>query len=189
VSELGFAAVFAAPPGVVQTAADLPEDPMSELLLVASLAALVLALILLWLILKGRRRENTLHRLLDLADQMQALLDRSQERMRAMQSVVGRVPADIAAVAHASLDTSLPIRDAKRDVLQHRLWIQQHGHSASQRELDVACAALERALGRLDSQLSELERAGAELAKATEASAEAALREPATLRRGPRPSP
>jgi hypothetical protein len=182
---MGFGAAFAAPPGLVQTAADLPEDPMSELLLVASLAALVLAVILLWLILKGRRREDTLRRLLDLADQMQALLDRSQERMRAMQSVVGRVPADIAAVAHASLDTSLPIKEAKRDVLQHRLWIQQHGHSATQHELDVACAALERAHQRLAAQLIELERAGAELAQATAASAEAALREPPALRRDP----
>jgi hypothetical protein len=176
---------FAAPPALVQTAADLPEVPMPSLLLVVSLAALVLAMILLALIVRGRRRETTLHRLLDLADQMQALLDRSQERMQAMQSVVGRVPADIAAVAHASLDTTLPIREAKRDVLQHRLWIQQHGLVASQRELDVACAALERAHSRLEAQLIELERAGAELAQATQASAEAALREPPALRRDP----
>jgi hypothetical protein len=82
--------------------------------------------------------------MLDLADEVERLLDRSQERMAAMRPLVERVPADIAATAQASLEGSLPIREAKRDVLQHRLWIQQHGGSASQDELDKACAALER---------------------------------------------
>lgn len=161
---------------------------MPTVLLIAGLAALALALYLLASILRARRRDRSLIRLLDLADAMQALLDRSQNRMAAMQAVVGRVPADIAAVAHASLDGTQHILDAKRDVLQHRLWIQKHGQTASQAELDTACAALDRARGRLAAQLDELERAGAELAEATEASAEAARREPATLRRDPGPT-
>ena len=161
---------------------------MPTALLIAGLAALALALFLLASILRTRRRERSLVRLLDLADAMQALLDRSQERMAAMKTVVGRVPADIAAVAHASLDGTQHILDAKRDVLQHRLWIQKHGQTARQSELDAACAALDRARGRLASQLDELERAGAELAEVTEASTEAARREPPTLRRGPDPS-
>ncbi|KFN50422.1 hypothetical protein [Arenimonas composti] len=155
-------------------------------LLVAALAVVLASIFLLvWLIARGRRRENSLRHLLDLADRMQSLLDRSQERMLAMQSVVGRMPADITAVALASLDGPLPIREAKRDVLQHRLWIQQHGASASQRELDEACGALERAHALLAARLDELERTGAELAEATAASVEAARREPPTLRRDP----
>lgn len=158
---------------------------MPKFIVLAGLAALVLALPLLWWMLRSRRRDRSLVRLLDLADEMQALLDRSQQRMQAMQSVVGRVPADIAAVAKASLDSTQPILDAKRDVLQHRLWIQKHGETATQAEIDTACAALDRARARLSGQLDELERAGAELAQATEASAEAARREPPGLRRGP----
>ncbi len=158
---------------------------MPESLIVAGAVALVLVVPLLWWTARSRRRERCLVRLLDLADEVQALLDRSQERMQAMQAVVGRVPSDIAAVAHASLDSTQSIRDAKRDVLQHRLWIQQNAQTARQSELDAACAALERARNKLATQLEELERAGAELAQATEASAEAARREPATLRRDP----
>jgi hypothetical protein len=158
---------------------------MPTVLLIAGLAALALALYLLASILRARRRDRSLIRLLDLADAMQALLDRSQERMAAMKAVVGRVPADIAAVAHASLDGTQPILEAKRDVLQHRLWIQKHGQTARQSELDAACAALDRARTRLATQLDELERAGAELAQVTEASAEAARNEPAALRRDP----
>jgi hypothetical protein len=156
---------------------------MPNFIVLAGLAALALALPLLWWLLRSRRRDRSLLRLLDLADAMQDLLDRSQQQMLAMQAVVGRVPSDIAAVAHASLDRTLPIRDAKRDILQHRLWIQKHSATASQAELDAACAALDRARAKLSVQLEELERAGAELARATEASAEAARREPPALRR------
>jgi hypothetical protein len=107
--------------------------------------------------------------------------------MAALRPLVQRVPADIAAEAAASLQGALPIREAKRDVLQHRLWIQQHGASASQAELDKACSALARVRERLDAQLAELENVGSDLANATEAAAEAALREPPTLRRNPGP--
>ena len=129
------------------------------------------------------RRQRTLSRMLDLADEVEALLDRSQERMQALRPMVQRVPADIAAEAAKSLQGALPIREAKRDVLQHRLWIQQHADSASQAELDKACAALNRVRERLDGELAELETVGSDLANATDAAAEAALREPPTLRR------
>ena len=133
------------------------------------------------------RRRRTLERMLDLADAVEALLDRSAERMAAMRPIVQRLPADISAEAQASLDGRLPIREAKRDVLQHRLWIQQNGASASQEELDRACAALARVRERLDAQLVELENVGSDLASATDAAAEAARREPPTLRRNPGP--
>lgn len=162
---------------------------MPNFLLLAGLAALVLALPLLWWLLRTRRRDRSLVRLLDLADEVQGLLDRSQERMQAMQAVVGRVPADIAAVAHASLDGSQAIREGKRDVLQHRLWIQQNAATARQAELDAAREALARARDRLAGQLAQLEQAGAELAAATAASVAAAEREPAALRRPAGPTP
>ena len=133
-----------------------------DTLITLGLASLALAAALLWWILRGRRRERSLVRLLDLADEMEGLLDRSQVHMQSLQTVVGRVPADMAAVAQASLESALPVREAKRDLLQHRLWIKHHVQDARQ---------------------AELERAGAELAQATEASELAAVREPPTLRR------
>jgi hypothetical protein len=158
---------------------------MPELFTLLALAGLALVVILTWLIRRGHRRDRSLERLLDLADEVESLLDRSQVRMHALQAVVGRVPSDIGAVAQASLDGPLPVREAKRDLLQHRLWIKHHGDSASQAELDAACEALARARGRLAEQLADLEQAGAALAEATEASTAAARREPATLRRPP----
>jgi hypothetical protein len=155
------------------------------MLILILLALLVLAIGIPALVLQRRhlRRQASLTRLLDLADEVERLLDQTQARRVALQPVVSRVSADIAVVAQASLESPLPIREAKRDVLQHRLWIQKHGETATPAELDAALTAIERARDRLASQLAELDRAGTDLAVATEAADEAARREPPTLRR------
>ena len=148
-----------------------------------ALATLALGALIFFFRRRSRRRDRALLRLLDLADEVEALLDRCQARMQALHAVVGRVPPDIGAIAQASLDGPLPVREAKRDLLQHRLWIKRHGGTATQAELDTAGDALDRARDRLSQQLADLERAGDELAEATAASAAAAEREPPTLRR------
>ena len=155
------------------------------MLILTLLALLVLAIGIPALLIQRRhvRRQLCLTRLLDAADEIERLLNQAQERMVALQPVVGRVSADIAAVAQASLERNLPILEAKRDVLQHRLWIQKHGLTATPAELDTALAAIERARDRLAAQLAELDKAGSDLAQATEAADEAARREPPTLRR------
>ena len=155
---------------------------MSYLLLSGLLLAAI-ALPLLWMHRKSVRRRNTLAQLLDLADLLEALLDRSQERMRSLRPLMERVPADIAVGANASIGGSLPVLEAKRDLLQHRLWIREHAQTATQAELDQACAAMSRVRARLGSQLSELEMVRSDLKQATDAAAEAALREPPALRR------
>lgn len=131
----------------------------------------------------GQRRQRKLHRLLDRVDALEHLLKTTRERMAAMQQVVQRVPADIAAVAHASLDSQQLVQQGLRDVLEHRLWISQRGMTAPLPEIDAALAALERAHGNISDQLRRLENAGAELADVTQAQVEQAAREPASLKR------
>ena len=130
-----------------------------------------------------RARERRLRELLDLADAVQALLATASERMTAWRGVVGRLAGDLGSGAQRALDGEPLIREAKRDLLQHRLWIQSSGLSASKAELAEAHAALKRARDRLAEQLSALESAGDALAQATDAAHEAARREPASLRR------
>ncbi len=148
------------------------------------LAVLTLAAIaVLWQRLRAQHRQRSLARLLDGADEMERLLHRTRERMEAMHTVIGRVPEDMAAIARASLDSERQVQDGLRDVLEHRLWIRSHADSARQSELDAACAALDRARERIAQELDRLDRAGADLAQATDAAHEAAAREPAALRR------
>lgn len=156
---------------------------MSTPLLIVALVCVAIAAVALFLHLRAQRRHQALIHLLDRADAMEDLLLRTRERMRAMRSVVDQVPEDIAQVAQASLHAERPIQDALRDVLEHRLWIQRHGQSASHAELARACRAIDRAYLTLSAQLQALESAGAELSAATAAAAESARREPAALRR------
>ena len=133
-----------------------------------------------------RRRQRTLTRIMDDADAVETLLRRTREKMGAMQSVVGRMPADIAADARASLDSDERLKAGFRDLLQHRMWLQQNVETASQSALDEAAAALERARARIAGELDRLDNAGAELDSATGAAIQAAVREPPALRRNVR---
>ena len=108
------------------------------------------------------------------ADALEQLLHRTRDRMSEMRRVVDRVPSDIAAEAHASLDAQSQVQQGLRDVLEHRLWISQHGLTAPQKELDIACHAMDRAYANIADQLGRLESAGAELADVTQAAIEQA---------------
>lgn len=149
-----------------------------------SVAAVVAGLFYLAWAARGWRRQRTLTGIMDSADAMELLLHRTRERMVAVQNVIGRIPADIAAEARASLAREDHLQAAFRDLLQHRLWLQQNAGSATQRELDEAAAALHRARERIAAELDRLEHAGAELESATTPAMQAAKREPAALRRG-----
>lgn len=142
-----------------------------------------LALVAVYLRQRSVRRERSLRHLLDRADALEQLLQRTRERMGEMRQVLDRVPPDIAAEAQASLDAEAQVQQGLRNVLEHRLWISRHGLSASQQELDTACAAMDRAFANISARLDQLESAGAELADVTRAALEQAAREPATLTR------
>jgi hypothetical protein len=175
--------VFAEIISLLQTAVCLYRK-IPVLIPLASLALTIVISFLVWQHFgKAKRRSDGLFRLLDLADDMERLLNLSQKRMQVMQSVVERVPSDIGAVATAALDSSEKIKAVKRDLLQHRLWIQQHSETASLLEIEKACTALSRSRDRIAEQLEALENAGADLAQATATTELAAVREPASLRR------
>ncbi|HEY2346602.1 MAG TPA: hypothetical protein VGH80_12120 [Xanthomonadaceae bacterium] len=158
---------------------------MGSILLIPILLVLVGGAAL-WGIARGRRRQRTLTRIMDDADAVETLLRRTRDKMGAMQTVVGRMPADISAEARASLDSDARLQAGFRDLLQHRMWLQQNVETASQESLDEAAAALERAKARIAAELDRLDNAGAELDSATGAAIEAAVREPPALRRGSR---
>lgn len=157
--------------------------PVWPLLLLAALSVAGLFLGLRgW---RRRRREARLRLVLDRADALQALLATASQRMAAWRGTVDRLAGDLGSGAQRALDAEPLFREAKRDLLQHRLWLQQKGLAASLAELDEAGDALSRVHDRLSAQLASLESAGDALAQATDAAQEAARREPPSLRRGP----
>jgi len=110
---------------------------------VIGLAVVLLALALAWAY--GRRdnpRQRALARLLDAADALEA-------RLRTAKIEIEAITGDEDGTVHTAL----------QEMLRQRLWLQQHGASASVQKLDEIRASIEQARTRIDQQLVLVERA------------------------------
>ena len=121
---------------------------------------------LAWRLARARRRAESLRGLLDGADALEKQLHECRERMKRLQSLLAQLPSDMTRPAMGALDPEGQVKIALRDVLAHRLWIQQNGTSASQRQLDDARLAIANSSTQLSEQLARLDEVGHELAQA-----------------------
>jgi hypothetical protein len=116
----------------------------STLLVIAAVVAAVLAFRVRS---RAGRRQRAVRELLDAADALEA-------RLRTAR-------AEIEAVAGEEDD---PVREALREMLRQRLWLQQHGARASLEELDAVRTSIDQARGRIETQLDRIDRARAPFA-------------------------
>lgn len=106
------------------------------------LAVTVVALLLAWRLRRGDPRQRAVTRLLDAADALEARLRTARSEIEAITGTE---------------DES--VRNALQEMLRQRLWLQQHGASASIRQIDEIRQSIEQAQGRIDQQLVLIERA------------------------------
>ncbi len=110
---------------------------------VASILLVIVALALTWRYARrDKPRQRAMARLLDAADALEA-------RLRTAK-------AEIEAITGDEDDT---VRNALQEMLRQRLWLQQHGETASILTLDEIRASIEQARARIDQQLVLVERA------------------------------
>jgi len=95
---------------------------------------------------RGRPRQHALGQVLDAADAL-------EERLRTAR-------AEIEAIVGSDAN---PVRDALQEMLRQRLWLQQHGNTASLAQLLTVRDSIDAARLRIDQQLAEIERARAPL--------------------------
>ncbi len=120
----------------------VPGFPLSVITVLSAVIA-VAALVLAWRVRgRGASRQRALTRLLDAADALEA-------RLRTAK-------AEIEAITGDEDDT---VRAALQEMLRQRLWLQQHGATASTRTLDEIRVSIEQARVRIDQQLTLVERA------------------------------
>lgn len=132
-------------------------------------AGLVVGLVVAWLWWRGERRRRhdaRLAALLDALDALEGTIKRYRERMLAMDAEV-RSQGPVS--GYRRIDPEAPMQEALRGVLQHRLWIRDHGATASVHELDEAVLATVARRDQLDARLAELDTAVAALLAAREA--------------------
>lgn len=118
--------------------------PIFLLLIVAALGLLLSTRVL------TRRSSGRRHRaVVELLDAADAL----EERLRTAR-------AEIEAITGSEDD---PVRLALQEMLRQRLWLQQHGQTASLQDLDLVRTSIDSARKRIDQQLLQIERARAPL--------------------------
>jgi hypothetical protein len=119
-----------------------------------------------WLWLRARSwhlRENALRDLLDGADALEAQLEDYKSRMQRLRGMLTKLPSDMTAPAMTSIDPEVQVKNAKREILAHRLWIQRESPNATQQALDVAVTALRKSRTQLEEQLKLLDEVSRDL--------------------------
>ena len=119
-----------------------PDLPLTFTVALLAVAAIIIALILLRR--RSVRRQQALSSVLDAADALEA-------RLRTAR-------AEIEAIAGSDDN---PVREALQEMLRQRLWLQQHGHSASLEQLAQVRDSINTGRRKIDGQLLQIERARA----------------------------
>ncbi len=121
----------------------------------------------LWLRDRGERgRHNAIRALLDGADALESRLQECRERMQHLRDMLVVLPEEMSARADSALRADAKVQAALKDLLAHRLWIQQHAATASPRELAQAQQALDQSGTTLQAQLDRLAAIATDLQRA-----------------------
>lgn len=135
-------------------------------LLIVALASTVLVLFA-WLRERAwRRRQSAIRALLDGADALEAQLQECRQRMQRLREMLTVLPEEMSADADTALSADGKVQAALKDLLAHRLWIQQNAAAASQQQLDAARAALAQSSTTLGAQIERLGAVTADLERA-----------------------
>lgn len=125
-------------------------------LTIALLAAAAL-LISIWLRRHQlRTREHVIRGLLDSADALEAQLHECKRRMQCLRGMLSVLPEEMSAQADSALQADAKVKAALKDLLAHRLWIQQHAGTATLQQLNAAGAALNQSSSTLTAQIERL---------------------------------
>lgn len=104
-----------------------------------------------WLMLRRRRPTRRQRVVSDLLDAADALESRLRLARAEIEAVTGDEGAD-------------PVGDAMREMLRQRLWLRDHGRTASLDQLAEVRESIDVARRRIEQQLSRIERARAPMA-------------------------
>jgi uncharacterized coiled-coil DUF342 family protein len=129
---------------------------------VAVLFALLIVAVALSLLLRRRlsRRADSLRRLLELADHLEADLKTCRSELQQAHAVMSLNPDLPAASEQEAVQA---IEAGLRSLLQQRIWIRDRAPRASQAELDEAARSMSDARERLRPLLQALDQAQREL--------------------------
>jgi hypothetical protein len=138
------------------------DRPLIYLIAVVVIAALAFAVYLVRE-RSARRRPRLLGEIMDEADALERELYECRSRLRELPALVTTLPPAAQLSARATLVAEPQVQAALRDLLSHRLWLREHGTTATLAELESARGALAGAKAALATQLERLARVRTDL--------------------------
>lgn len=123
-----------------------------------------------------RRRQQAIRALLDGADAVESQLQACRDRMQRLRNQLSILPEEMSAHADSALSADAKVQAALKDLLAHRLWIQQHAETATIAQFDAARMALDQSATTLAALLARLGDASAQLERAQATAREAGRR-------------
>ena len=123
-----------------------------------------------------RRRQQAIRSLLDGADAVEVQLQACRERMQRLRGQLSILPEEMSARADNALSADANVQAALKDLLAHRLWIQQHAETATIAQFDAARTALDQSATTLAALLERLDDAATQLERAQASAREAGRR-------------
>jgi chemotaxis protein histidine kinase CheA len=145
-------------------------------LLIAAVAATVMFATLYMRERNLNRRQQAIRALLDGADALEAQLQAYRERMQRLREMLSILPEEMSARADNALDADAKVQAALKDLLAHRLWIQQHAETAPIEQFSAARGALTQSGLTLSALLRRLDEASGDLERAQNTAREAGRR-------------
>ena len=103
-----------------------------------------------------RQRENLIRALLDGADALEAQLQECRSRMQSLKEMLVALPEEMSERANTALSADDKVDAALKDLLAHRLWIQQNAETATSQQFEAARVALAQSSATLQAQLDRL---------------------------------
>lgn len=127
--------------------------------------AVISLLLVVFAWLRERRlqgKPRLLREILDLADALERELLECRSRLREIPALTAMSPPADQLSARTTIGAEPQVQDALRDLLAHRLWLQEHAATASVSELRAARDALAATRAALAGQLARLASVRAE---------------------------
>lgn len=126
----------------------------------------LLALMMVWVSSRTRRRELAIRAFLDTADALEQDLQQCKKKMQRIEAWVAALPSEDVRRVGFSLNSEASVQEALKLLLSQRIWLRDQHESASLDQLNSASANLDKSRASLTEHMTKLESMRIELERA-----------------------
>ena len=128
----------------------------------------LMALMMVWISSRTKRRELAIRAFLDTADALEQDLQKCKKKMQGIEAWVATLPREDVRRVGFSLNSEASVQEALKLLLSQRIWLRDQHESASLDQLTNASANLDKSRATLIEHMNKLESMRIALERATD---------------------